>query len=410
MKWNSIRTKVLAALLACLIIGVGGILAMMHYGFERNSQALAAESVMSAQRLFTILQAREISKMTAVSETLVANPQIRDALASHDRARLLELTAPLYTQLKAQGITNWMFHTPEPDMRVLLRLHNPAKFGDQLHRFMDKEAVRTHAIVVGNELAKAGFALRILRPVYGDNGTLIGYVEFGEEFGQFIHAMQQQTGNDYGLLLGKNSLNREMWAESSAVWKRRDNWNDNPSFVVADRTTGSDAIIRFQGDVSAIQAQGQVLERYKEANSVFVRGIFPIRDASGKTVGAMFVVRDISEFYLAMQHTQNVLVLMTVAALTLGMLSVLMLLNRLVFRRLKDIIRVATRVVGGDYESEIRVSSHDEVGEFELLFEQFRSVFVTLLTGVSGLQVSPSDSDSDSDSEDAVEHKSLSCV
>ncbi|MFZ0793051.1 MAG: hypothetical protein WAM65_04720, partial [Candidatus Korobacteraceae bacterium] len=154
----------------------------------------------------------------------------------------------------------------------------------------------------------------------------------------------------------------------------------------------------------------QVLERYKEANSVFVRGIFPIRDASGKTVGAMFVVRDISEFYLAMQHTQNVLVLMTVAALTLGMLSVLMLLNRLVFRRLKDIIRVATRVVGGDYESEIRVSSHDEVGEFELLFEQFRSVFVTLLTGVSGLQVSPSDSDSDSDSEDAVEHKSLSCV
>ena len=132
MKWNSIRTKVLAALLACLLVGVGGILAMMHYGFERNSQALAAESVLSAQKLFTILQAREISKMIAVSDTLVANPQIRDALATKDRTRLLDLTAPLYAQLKAQGITNWMFHTPEPDMRVLLRLHNPAKFGDHL--------------------------------------------------------------------------------------------------------------------------------------------------------------------------------------------------------------------------------------------------------------------------------------
>jgi hypothetical protein len=54
-------------------------------------------------------------------------------------------------------------------------------------------------------------------------------------------------------------------------------------------------------------------------------------------------------------------------------------------------------VVGGDYESEIRVSSHDEVGEFELLFEQFRSVFVTLLTGLQP-------------SEDAIEHKSVSCV
>jgi methyl-accepting chemotaxis protein len=403
MKWNSIRTKVLAALLACLVIGVGGILAMMRYGFQRNSQALAAESVMSAQKLFTILQAREVSKMTAVGDTLVANPQIRDALASKDRARLLELTAPLYALLKAQGITNWMFHTPEPDMRVLLRLHNPAKFGDQLNRFMDKEVMRTHAIVVGNELAKAGFALRILRPVYGVNGTIIGYVEFGEEFGQFIHAMQQQTGSDYGLLLSKSFLNREMWVESNAVWKRRDNWDDNPGFVVADRTTASDAIIRFQGDLSSIAGQGQVLERYEEANSVFVRGIFPIRDASGKTVGAMFVVRNISAFYLAMQHTQKVLVLMTVAALTLGMVMVLVLLNRLVFRRLQHIIRIATRVVGGDYESEIQVTSHDEVGELELLFEQFRSVFVTLLTGVSGLQLSQ-------DSEDAVEHKSVSCV
>ncbi len=373
MKWNSIRTKVLAALLACLVIGVGGILAMMRYGFERNSQALAAESVMNAQKLFTILQAREVSKMTAVSDTLIMNPQVRDALASQDRARLLELNAPLYKQLKAEGITNWMFHTPEPDMRVLLRLHNPPKFGDHLNRFMDREVMRTHAIVVGNELAKAGFALRILRPVYGANGTVIGYVELRRRV-RPVHSCHATADRQrlWTCCSARTSLNREMWAESSAVWKRRDNWNDNPSFVVADRTTGSDAIIRFQGDLSAIAGQGQVLERYKEANSVFVRGIFPIRDASGKTVGAIFVVRDISEFYLAMQHTQNVLVLMTVVALTLGMLSVLMLLNRLVFRRLKHIIHVATRVVGGDYESEIRVSSHDEVGEFELLFEQFR--------------------------------------
>jgi HAMP domain-containing protein len=87
------------------------------------------------------------------------------------------------------------------------------------------------------------------------------------------------------------------------------------------------------------------------------------------------------------------------------MVMVLMLLNRLVFRRLQHIIRIATRVVGGDYESEIQVSSHDEVGELELLFEQFRSVFVTLLTGVSGLQ--PAETPP---VEDAIEHKSVSCV
>jgi len=386
MKWNSIRTKVLAALVACLIVGVGCMLALMHYSFERNAQVLAAESVTGSQKLFTILEAREISKMTAVSEALIMNPQVRDGFVAKDRTRLLELTAPLYSSVKREGVTNWMFHTPEPDMTVFLRLHNPPKFGDHLNRFMDKEVVRTHAMVTGNELARAGFAVRILRPFYDSQGGVTGYVEFGEELGQFIHAMKNQTGNDYGLLLSKKFMDRQFWADSSAVWKRRDNWDDNPSFVVADKTTASDSIIRFDGDLSAVPDQGKVLERFQEGNSVFVRGIFPIRDAAGNTVGAMFVVRDISSFYLAMRRTRAILVILTVAVLTLGMLFVLTLLTRLVFRRLEHIIVVATRVVGGDYESEIQVSSDDEVGQFEQLFEQFRRVFVDVMAHVPELQ------------------------
>lgn len=389
MKWNSIRTKVLVAMIICLVVGVGGILALMHYSFERNSQVLAMDSVTGAQKLFSVLEVREISKMTAVSETLIMNPGVRDALVAKDRDRLMDLTAPLYAELKAQGITNWMFHTPEPDMSVFLRLHNPKKYGDHLNRFFDKEAQRTHSIVTGNELAKAGFAVRILRPVYDAKGAVTGYLEFGEELGQFIHTMKSQTGNDYGLLLSKKYMDRQFWADSSAVWKRRDNWDDNPSFVVVDKTTDSDNIMRFAGELAAIPESGKALERFQQGNSVFVRGLFPIHDAAGNTVGAMFVVRDISSFYLAMKHTQTVLVVVTVVALTLGMLLVLTLLTRLVFRRLQHIIVVATRVVGGDYDSEIHVSSDDEVGQFERLFEQFRRVFVDVLAHVPELQQKP---------------------
>jgi len=386
VKWNLIRTKVLAALAGCLVVGVGGILALMYYNFASTSRALAADSVTGAQKLFTILETREISKMTAVSEMLLADPQIRDALAARDRSRLLELTAPLYPKLKSEGITNWMFHTPEPDMAVFLRLHNPGKFGDHLNRFMDKEVARTHAIVVGNELAKAGFAVRILRPVYDSRGGLAGYVEFGEEIGQFIHTMKRQTGDDYGLLLSKKFVDRQFWADSSAVWKRRDNWDDNPNFVVADKTTPTESIIQYHGELAAVPERGGVLERFHDRDSVFVRGIFPIHDAAGNTVGAMFVVRDISGFYRSMARTRDVLVLVTIVALTLGIFLVLMLLNRLVFRRLDQITVVATRLVGGDYETEIRVSSDDEVGQFEQLFEQFRRVFVDLMAHVPEMQ------------------------
>jgi len=386
MKWNSIRTKVLSALFACLVLGVVGIVALMRYSFEHNSQVLATESVTGAQRLFTILEAREISKMTAVSETLLTNPQVRDAFAAKDRDHLLGLTAPLYPLLKSQGITNWMFHTPEPNMTVFLRLHNPAKFGDPLNRFIDKEVVRRHSLITGNEMAKAGFAVRILRPFYDSKGFVTGYVEFGEELGQFIHTMKDQTGNEYGLLLNKQYMDRQFWADSSKVWKRRDNWDDNASFVVADKTTATDNIFRFQGDLAGVPDQGAVLERIQDGDSVLVRGLFPVRDAAGNTVGALFVVRDISGFYVSMRRTQRVLLILTVAALALGTLLVLMLLTRLVFRRLEHIIVVATRVVGGDYESEIHVSSNDEVGQFEQLFEQFRRVFVDVLAHVPELR------------------------
>lgn len=386
MKWNSIRTKVLAALAGCLAAGVAGTLILLHYSFARNSQALATESVNSAQRLFKILEVRETSKMAAVAETLVLNPEVRDAFAARDRSRLLQLTAPLFLKLKEQDITNWLFHTPEPDMSVFLRLHAPAKFGDRLDRFIDKEVMRTHSIVVGNELAKAGFAVRIIRPFYDSHDKLTGYVEFGEEIGRFIHEMKSQTGDDYGLLLNKKFVSRQFWTDTSASLKRRDNWSDHPNFVVADRTSANDDIIRFQGDLAALAGQGTALERFDVGNSVFVRGIFPIFDAANNTVGAMFVVRDISGTYLSMRNTQNLLVFLSIVSLLLGALLVLTLLNRLVFRRLEHIIEVATRVVGGDYESEILVGSRDEIGRFEQLFEQFRCVFVDLLANVPEFQ------------------------
>ena len=101
MKWNSIRTKVLAALAACLLLGVGGTLTLLHYSFARNSEALAAESIDGAQKLFNILEAREISKMTAVSETLMLNPEVRDAFAARDRGRLLEVDRASLLQVES---------------------------------------------------------------------------------------------------------------------------------------------------------------------------------------------------------------------------------------------------------------------------------------------------------------------
>lgn len=386
MKLNSIRAKVILAMLCLLIVGLGCVLSLLRYSFNRNAQVLATQSITGAQSLFAISEARETSKMSALIDVLNTNPEVGDALATGNRDRLLSLTAPLFAKLKQEGITNWMFHTREPNMVVFLRLHNPPLFGDTLNRFFDHEVARTHAPVVGNVLAKAGFAARTIAPVNNPHGGIAGYVEFGEELGTFIHTMKSQTGDDYGLLLNKQFVKRQFWADSSAMWHRRDNWDDAPNTLILDKTSASDSIFKFDGNLSAISGQGKVLERYQQGNSVFVRGIFPIKDAAGNNVGAIFVVRDISSFYLSMRHTEDIIVMLMIVAIVIGTAVFLAMLNGLIFKRLEHIIKVATRVVGGDYGSEIKVSSDDEVGQFEQLFEQFRLVFVNVLAHVPELQ------------------------
>jgi HAMP domain-containing protein len=386
MKMKSIRTKVIATCLCCLAVGLCGILALLHLSFDRNAQNLAAQAVTGSQSLFAISEAREIRKMAALTQSLNLNPRIGDALLARDREHLIETTAPFYLNLKDGGITDFTFHTQEAAPAVFLSLHDPAQYGDHMDRFMDKQVATTLAMVTGNEMGKAGFAVRTISPMFGSHGEVAGYVEFGEELGQFLHAMKNQTGDDYGLLLDKKYVNKGFWDASNATLNRRDNWNDSPQYVAWDKTSNSSRIFDFKGDLSALPSSGQALDRYHEGNSEYVRGVFPIQDVAGNRVGAIFVVRDITSFYLSMRRTEMMIGILTAVAVLLWTSGFMLLLNRLIFLRLERIIKEATRVAGGDYGTEIKVRSDDEVGQLEQLFEQFRQVFVDVLSYIPETQ------------------------
>ncbi len=154
-KLSSIRFKVLSTLLGCLAVGLVGMLVLMQYSFNQNATLMATQSVKNAQNLYRISEEREINKMAALTELLNANPEFGDTLAAQDRYRLISITAPLFLKLKEDGITNWTFHTPEPNMAVFLRLHNPAVSGDRLNRFMDRKVATTLLMVSGNDMGRA---------------------------------------------------------------------------------------------------------------------------------------------------------------------------------------------------------------------------------------------------------------
>jgi HAMP domain-containing protein len=198
--------------------------------------------------------------------------------------------------------------------------------------------------------------------------------------------MKSQTGDDYGLLLDKKYVSQQFWADSNETLNRRDNWSDAANYVIWDKTSNSNHIFDFKEDLSALPSTGKALDRYHEGNSEYVRGVFPIQDVAGNRVGAIFVVRNITSSYLSMRRTEIMIGIATLVAVLLWTGGFLLMLSRLIFRRLERIIKQATNVVGGDFGTEIKVSSDDEVGQIEQLFEQFRQVFVDVLSHIPELE------------------------
>jgi HAMP domain-containing protein len=246
-----------------------------------------------------------------------------------------------------------------------------------------QECARIKTWVTGLALGQLGFALRVTHPFYDDGslkgGKLLGYLELGSEIGGFVEAMKKQTGRDYGLVVRKQFLKQNDWQIQRERLKLPNNWNDQKDVVLAANTSTDESIFAFAGDPSTLPDEGKTLDLVDRGDRKVTRSAFPIKDASGAKVGAVFVLVDITPMYNDLQSIKRLTIAATAVLIVLICVVLITLLTRLVFRRLAQITTVATRLVGGDYQTPVAVSAQDEIGRFESLFEQLRLVFVNLL-------------------------------
>jgi methyl-accepting chemotaxis protein len=124
-------------------------------------------------------------RMARAMSALVAGiPQVQQAFAERDRAALEAYFLSGFPKLKSEyGVRQFQFH--EPPATSFLRLHKPAKFGDDLSsfRFTVVEANQNKQAIQGLEVGVAGLGVRGLVPVSFE-GKHVGTVEFGMSFGQ----------------------------------------------------------------------------------------------------------------------------------------------------------------------------------------------------------------------------------
>jgi hypothetical protein len=237
---------------------------------------------------------------------------------------------------------------------------------------------QTKTFVYGLEMGITGFAFRVVAPVYWQ-GKLCGYFEIGKDVGNFLTSMKQQTGNEYGMLLLKSRMDPAKWRASRTAWKQRDNWDDMNDLLLAKNTYSDESILRYDGSLDTVPESGRELGLVPRGDRIYSRGVFPLYEAGGAKVGAVFVLSEITALYQAAHETMMRGFVAIVLLMAFTGIIMCVLFNRLIVARLERLIRVATRVVGGEFDLEVVPSAQDEVGKFEELFEQFRKVFVDLV-------------------------------
>jgi Double sensory domain of two-component sensor kinase len=376
----SIKQKLILAIGACMLGLAAVTAALVSVASERAVRFAAEQAVAAAGAGLGAMEQADVEKLDATVRALAAHPGLVEAFRARNRARFLSVATPIFRDLEQRhGITHFNAHLP--DRTNFARVHRPEIFGDRVERATLAGAAATGARAAGKELGDTAFALRVVEPwVVG--GEVIGYLELGEELGRFLTRLKQQTGDDYAMLVSKRDgaghalLQRDAWRAMRSRQQRPDDWDAFPDFAVVD-DTASDPAAFAGAQLGAIRAGGQLLAEVSRGERVFARGLVPLTEASGRAVGGVVVLHDITQLHDSMTRARSGILITLMAVAILMALLMLALVQQLVFARLDRMTTtledLGARLAGGEYDvgKLSPTGPRDEIGKFEEFFGSF---------------------------------------
>lgn len=364
----SIRLKLILPLVLGLAVIALATAVLMRFVHERAVNQAALHELEHAAAALTMQGESELDRLEALAEAISGDASLARLLERRDRAGLLAEAGPLFRQLRdAHGVTHLYFHDADPARGVVLRVHRPELFGDVVRRPSFRRAVETGQAAGGREFGRTAFAVRLVRP-WREEGRLIGYLELGTDIHTFLARLKRVTGDEYGMLLDKRSLEPASWA---SVTGHPERWDQRPELVAITSTDGGDALFGQLGRVAEIPGQATLLERVTVGDRLLARGLFPLRSDGGEVVGAVVVLHDITALMAGVAELRlRVVILVVLLAAALAAL-VVFLLEALVFERVERMSRtleeLPERLARGDLEpaGEGTPREDDELGRVE---------------------------------------------
>lgn len=316
---NSLRLKASFLLpLAAVLIGL--MLAFAWLVHDKTDSDIANSIENTMQGVDTMLehqQSEHVSMLGAISHVIMHDERLTRALASQDRARLLELAGPIFTRIKEDHkISHLYFHTPE---RInILRAHRPDHHGDKIDRFTLREAQAKGTHSTGLELGLMGtFTLRHVEPWRNDDGRVIGFLELGMEIDNIFHSIKAFYQTDLYLLVHKRLLDEKQWKDGMRMSGKNPEWGLLPTAVISNINSAQELPDTFVEQVSQ-QTDGQHSKfRLHYRDHLHEAAPLPIRDVNGRDIGDLWVLIDIQR---AIDHGRELATFASSIAALLGAL------------------------------------------------------------------------------------------
>jgi HAMP domain-containing protein len=374
------RISIKMKLLPIIVIGFALLTGMFYYTFlnaQGNIQrSVSEDSIQVSKEIFYNIEDNDVKMLSSTLEALLTNKELEDVYLTNNRDAVYNYAQPIYSQQKEMfGITHFYIHYPNGTN--FIRIHSKSQYGDKITRVTLQKSMETKGFGTGLELGATAFALRVVHPYY--NGSeLIGYIELGEEIGNFLKVMKKQTGNEYGIFIKKEYIKHADWKTMRDNQGLKDNYDDLKNYVVIDTTT--DSISNFASNsedkLSTVSDKGEVLDKFNIGQNTYVTGGFPLYDAGGKAVGTVVVVKDLTPLENAVKASAFFVLIISIISAIAIILVVGLLVNKYVLHPLDNIVDATTKVAGGDFSAEIKAQSNDEIGDLAVMIEGFKKILI----------------------------------
>lgn len=233
--------------------------------------------------------------MTALSEPILRDPALKRAMRHKDRNMLYKNARPYLKKLSKNGVTHLYFHAI--NAQNFLRVHQPDRHGDIIHRDSLHRAMQFGTPAYGTELGPLGtITLRLVIPWKEKNSTL-GFIELGTEVNDILSDVALISNIDYLTMINKSALNHKAVESGDSLLRKTTDWNQFP-----DRIMYASTLNHLPLSLSLLLStkNPQFFKDYRwkttELDSKsFAFKSFPFNESNGREIGNFILLFDITQ-------------------------------------------------------------------------------------------------------------------